>query len=85
MFDGDKRSLEPEEQLCLRKLGEPPGSLGFLCDQGGERQELVFQPYKASQGQEAIHFWGESTALQSGFWRLTLTSSALDPPEPPRP
>lgn len=80
MFDGDRRSLEPEEQLCLRKLGKRSATSGFLCAQGKEPQELVVQPYKAAQGQEAVHFGGESMALQSGFWRLTLTSSALDPP-----
>lgn len=45
---------------------------------GKEPQDLVIRPYKAVQGQEVIHFWGESMALRSGFWRPTLASSALD-------
>lgn len=73
--------MELEEQLYLRKLGKLSVISGLLCAQRQEPQELVIQPNEAAQGQEATHFWGESMTLQSGFWSLTLTSSAHDPPQ----
>ena len=82
MFEGGKRSLEQYDQQCLRKSGKTSAPVVPSCS-GREPRILSFS-LKGQPG-DRKQFGGESMALQSGFWRLTLTSWALDLPEPQLP